>query len=91
MLNKLFGFVFCGGNINTICYSSAVIEKTFHNENGDLKRVRKENVQSNVPILIKDDRALRETCNSNLETSFGEIDREMERIFRETTIRHYLF
>ena len=92
IINNLFGFVFGGGNSNsnTIYYSSTVYEKTFYNENGELQRIRKENVQSNVPSLINNDKALRETGNSNLE-SFDDVGRETERIFRATTIRNDLF
>ena len=85
-----FGFVFCSVNSKTMCCSSTIIEKTFHNENGELERGRNESVQSNVLSLINNDRTLRETGDSNLETSFGGIDRQMERIFRATTIRNYL-
>lgn len=90
IINNLFGFVFGGGNSNTVYYSSTVYEKTYYNENGELQRIRKENMQSNVPSLINNDKALRETGNSNLE-SFDDVARETERIFRATTIKNDLF
>ena len=95
IINNLFGFM-TGGDGSTIYYSSTVYEKTFIDENGQIQRLRKENVQSNVPSLINsnNDKVLRDSAkleiNSNFN-SFDDMDTEMDRIFRAATIRNDLF
>lgn len=48
-------------NDNVVYYSSTVYERSYYNQDGQLERIRKENVKSNVPSMITDQRFLRGT------------------------------
>ena len=95
-MKSLLGFVFGGGNSNVVYYSSTVYEKTFYDENGEVQRLRKENVQSNVPSMITNENLLRRDNNGrrdddavdsyleSLDKDLRSLDREMDNIYRAT-------
>lgn len=97
IINNIFGFFSGGGNSNVIFYSSTVYEKSFFNENGELVRLKKQNVRSNVPNIINNDNLIlqgieteiRENNDSNLK-SLDALDTELDKIFR-ATIRNDFF
>ena len=96
IMKSLLGFVFGGGTSNVVYYSSTVYEKTFYDENGEVQRLRKENVQSNVPSMITNENLLRRDNNGrrdddavdsyleSLDKDLRSLDREMDNIYRAT-------
>ena len=92
IMKSIFSFILGGGNNNILYYSSSVYEKTFYDENGEIQKLRKENIQSNVPSLITNDNLLRgigergyskvDSYLESLEEDLQNLDREVDNIYR---------
>ena len=84
------GFFFHNiNNINVVYYSSTVYERSYYNQDGQLERIRKENVKSNVPSMITDQRFLRGTNveqyqqEDETDSVLRSLDRELDQLDRE--------
>ena len=84
------GFFFPNiNNGNVVYYSSTVYERSYYNQDGQLERIRKENVKSNVPSMITDQRFLRGTNveqyqqEDETESVLRSLDRELDQLDRE--------
>lgn len=60
LFKGFLGFLFggLGGSSNVVYYQSTVYERTYYNQDGEVERIRKENVRSNVPGIISDERLI---------------------------------
>ena len=84
------GFFFPNiNNGNVVYYSSTVYERSYYNQDGQLERIRKENVKSNVPSMITDQRFLRGTNveqyqqEDETDSILRSLDRELDQLDRE--------
>lgn len=76
-------------NSNVVYYSSTVYERSYYNQDGQLERIRKENVKSNVPSMITDQRFLRGTNveqyqqEDETDPVLRSLDRELDQLDKE--------
>lgn len=88
IVKALLGSLVGGNNNNVAYYSSTVYERTYYDENGEIQRLRKEKIQSNIPSLITDDNLLegeskKRPSPNNIGSSFDALEQDLRNLDRE--------
>ncbi len=87
LLKGLFGFLFgrgAGSDQSYVYYQSTVYESRTYNADGEMERIRKESVKSNVPSMINGNKQEGDVKSLYLQQSDEQFDRELDRIIQRS-------